>query len=201
LGGRLRDKGLWPPDGYAGGLREFIESKGADELVILRDRNSPAYVAVATVANRTVVEQWIENRSQATTVVPDLDALPRPLLLAFCVHIETNQTVYVRRIPPIRFEVVPPAEIDQDFVVVDERYRRPGLRLTDVSDLSVSDRLDLQRRIATWSKDKNVPIEFFYKAAGRKPSTALERLLAAQPSGLAEKIMIPADIALLLSRQ
>jgi hypothetical protein len=87
-------------------------------------------------------------------------------------------------------------------VEVDERYRRPGLKVLNLPELSASDRLDIQTKVAAWSRDKNIPIEDFYRStAAKKHANALERLLAAQPPGLAGKIVIPGDIALLLSRQ
>ena len=205
LGYRLRNENLWPgkeADGKTQTLRQFIESAHDPDLCIVRDRNSPAYVAVTTAAAKPIVEKWIERRGQTTSTIPDLEALPRSVLVAFCVQVESGQHVFLRRSPPFKYEICSPGEADlEQCVEVDDRYRRPGLKVSSLTDLSASDRLDLQTKIAAWSRDKNIPVEDFYRAAARKHANALERLLAAQPPGLAEKIVIPGDIALLLIRQ
>jgi hypothetical protein len=182
-------------------LRQVIEAANDPDLCIVRDRNSPSYVAVTTAAAKPIVEQWIERRGKTTTTVPDLEALPRSVLLAFCVRAEAGQRVFLRRSYPFKYEIASPGEADLvQCVEVDDRYRRPGLKISSLTELSASDRLDIQTRIAAWSKDKNMPIENFYAADASKQPNALERLLAAQRPGLADKIVIPGDIALLLSR-
>jgi|SRR5665213_208616 len=202
LGSRLRKADLWPSGGIDGKpLRQYIDSAGDPDLVIVRDKSSPAYVAVATAATSEIVEQWIARRVHAATVIPNLDELPRAVILAFCVEADRDQSVYLSRFPPFRYETSKPEYVDpQQSVQVEEKYRRPGLKISNLNELSATDRLDLQTRIASWSRDKNIPIETFYKPAPKKGANALERLLAAQPSGMAGKIVIPGDIALLLSR-
>jgi hypothetical protein len=205
LGSRLVKQKLWPlreTGGKTQNLRQYIEAAHDPDLCIVRDQNSPAYVAVTTALAKPIVETWIERRGQTTTTIPDLDALPRSVLFAFCVQAESGQRVFLQRSHPFKYETCSPEDANlEQCVEVDDRYRRPGLRVSSLTDLSASDRLDLQTRIAAWSRDKVIPLEVFYHAAARRPSNALERLLAAQPSGLAEKIVIPGDIALLLSRQ
>jgi len=87
FGARLRKIGLWPGGEAGRTLRQVIEAAHDPELCIVRDRNSPAYVAVTTAAAKPIVERWIERRGQATAVVPDLEALPRSVLVAFCVRV------------------------------------------------------------------------------------------------------------------
>lgn len=203
LGHIMRRQNLWPS---AEGddktpLRQVIEAAHDPNLLIVRDKNSPAYVAVATGATKNIVEQFIERRSRARASIPDLDALPRSVLLAFCVRQEDGKPIFLRKTPPFKYETDVPAGEDGDqFLLVQERYRRPGLKIVDVSELSASDRLDLQTKIAAWSRDNGVPLEIFYRYKGKKHANALERLLAAQPPGVAERIMIPGDIALILSQ-
>jgi hypothetical protein len=203
LGHDLRELNLWPAKGQNGkSLREYIEAANDPDLLIVRDKNSPAYVAVTTAATKQIVEAWIERRSQATAAIPDIDALPRSVLLAFCVQTESGQHVFLRKTAPFKYGVTSPENADREQdIEVEDRYRRPGLKLSTLSEMSASDRLDLQTRIAAWSRDKNTPIDLFYKPASKKRANALERLLAAQPPGVASKIVIPGDIALLLSRQ
>ena len=201
LGGILKHEGIWAAEQAEGRkLRQVIEAAQDPDLLIVRDQNSPAYVAVTTAATKELVLQHIQRRGQTRTNIPDLEALPRAVLLAFCVRQDANKPVFLRRLPPFRYEVGEPSGEDREtFVLIDERYRRPGLKLINIADLSASDRLDLQAKIATWSRDKDIDIAEFYKPTMKKRTNALERLLAAQPAGLAEKIMIPADIALILS--
>jgi hypothetical protein len=166
----------------------------------MRDQNSPAYVAVATSAHKHAVEAWIARRRQTTAEIPNLEALPRSVLLAFCVPHVAGKSVFLSKYPPFKYEISSRDEVDLDrYIEIDERYQRPGLNIS--AELSASDRLDLQTKIATWSKDKNMPIETFYVHSSKIQHNALERLIAAQPTGVAERMVIPGDIALLLSRQ
>jgi len=200
LGTILRKRGLWTQvEGKK--LRQLIEEAQDANLLIVRDKNSPAYVAVATEATKNIVEQLIERRAHATATIPNLDALPRSVLLAFCARQESGKPVFLHKTPPFKYQTSIPPNLDADqFWVIDERYRRPGLKIVEVNGLSASDRLDLQTRIAAWSRDNSVRLEDFYKIKEKKRGNALERLLAVQPHGVAEKIVIPGDIALILSQ-
>lgn len=203
LGVQLHKQRLWDNSESGGrSLRQIIEAARDSDLVILRDRRVPSYIAIASQAYKQSVEQWIERRNQAVTEVPDLDALPRAVILAFCVQVNSMTCVYLRRVPPFRYLTELPEGSEQElFIPVDERYRRPGLKISEMADLSASDRLDLQVRIASWSRDKNIPIDTFYRQSAKKRLSPLERLIAAQPPGVAERMVIPGDIALLLSQQ
>jgi hypothetical protein len=181
-------------------LLQYIEGTRDPDLLIVRDKKSPAYVAVATATAKSLVEEWIDRRKQAASTATDLDDLPRSVLIAFCVPTQPNDLVFVRRSPPFKYEIkARGAESDPDLIEIEDRYRRPGLKIWNPSDLNAGDRLDLQTKIASWIRDKNVPIGKF-SVAIKKSTNALERLIAAQRDGIAEKIMIPGDIALLLVR-
>jgi len=200
LGLVLRQRGLWPSAESAGkALRQAIEEAQDPNLLIVRDKNSPAYIAVATEATKDIVEQFMARRSRRSSSIPNLDALPRSVLLAFCVRSEGGEPVFVSKTPPFKYRLGTPDESDRDqFLLVDERYRRPGLKITELSELRATDRLDLQARIASWSRDNDVSLEDFYITKERKHTNALERLLAVQPREVAQKIVIPGDIALIL---
>jgi hypothetical protein len=202
LGATLRKRALWHDVAENGkSLRQIIEEANDPDLVIVRDKNSPSYIAVATANTKSVVEQRIELRNQSSFVVPKLDALPRAVLFAFCVRQEEGKAVFLRTTPPFRYMVGNLDENDSgQFVKIDERYRRPGLDVQNLENLTATDWLDLQTKIAGWTRDNGVLIESFYKGAEKKHANALERFLAAQTKGVAEKIMLPADIALLLSQ-
>ena len=123
------------------------------------------------------------------------------MLIAFCVRQESGKAVYISKVRPFMYRIGEPnAEERDQFFLIEERYRRPGLKMTELSELSATDRLDLQTRIATWSRDNNVQLESFYSSSQKKTTNALERLISAQPRSIADKIVIPGDIALLLSR-
>src|SRR5664279_652250 len=105
LGQTLQKQTLWTSTATEGKtLRQVIEEARDPDLLIVRDKNSPAYVAVTTEACKKIVEQFIERRSQASATIPDLDALPRSVLLAFCVRQESGKEVFLRKLPPFRYE-------------------------------------------------------------------------------------------------
>ena len=140
LGQTLQKQTLWTSTATEGKtLRQVIEEARDPDLLIVRDKNSPAYVAVTTEACKKIVEQFIERRSQASATIPDLDALPRSVLLAFCVRQESGKEVFLRKLSPFRYETDAPAADDRDqFLLVEERYRRPGLKIGDPSQLAAS---------------------------------------------------------------
>jgi hypothetical protein len=181
-------------------LREVIQEAADPDLIIARDDTSPAYVAVTTAASREIVEGYIRRRNQAKSVIPDLSSLPRSVVLAFCVRQENGKSVFLHKSFPFKYEIADPTADRDQFILIDDRYRRPGLKIGDASELSPADRLDLQTKIAAWARDNGVKLEDFYATQENKPTNALERLIAAQPRGLAERIMIPADIALILTK-
>jgi hypothetical protein len=156
---------------------------------------------------RADVEAQIAERFSEKDAAPvRLEEIVRPVLLAFCVDVQ-NQSVYIKRTRPFRYEVgsVPPYRAT-DYIVIEPEYRRPGLRIDHLHLLPVTDRKDLESRIQRWATVHGLQVEQFSKIdqddkelleGGR---TALDRLLAAQPPDVAQRIMIPADIAQILSR-
>jgi hypothetical protein len=203
LGERLRKQGQWSiEDQQRKKLRELIEEANDPDLVIVRDKASPAYIAVATATAKPMVEEFIAHRTHAPRSVPDVGMLPRPVLLAFCVRHEPGRQVFLRKLPPYRYSIGIPEDDDANqYWMIDERYRRPGLKIGDLKDLSTSDLVDLQTRIASWAIDTGFQIETLYQTDEKKPTSALQRLLEAQLPGIADRILIPADIALILSKQ
>lgn len=203
LGAILRKKELWPIPGAEGKtLKHVIGEANDPDLQIVRDQKFPAFIAVTTEAAKEVVEQSIERRHRRVSHIPDLEALPRSVVLAFCVKHDAGGKIFLSIKPPFKYCFEIPEEDDPSmYVPVDDKYRRPGLKFTNINELEVLDHTDLQSKIATWSLDKGISLELFYKAVSASPSNALERLIAAQQPGISEKLMIPSDIALFLSRQ
>jgi hypothetical protein len=72
--------------------------------------------------------------------------------------------------------------------------------------LPLSDRRDLENLIQKWAVVHGLEIEQFSRLEAEEREqaesgkTALDRLMAAQAPDIAQKLMIPADIALILSK-
>lgn len=206
LGSRVEKEQLWPDDRGQRSLKQLIEACEPD-LQIVFDRRSPAYVAVVTPDVRGDVEGQINDRlGEKDKIAVRLEDLARPVLLAFCVNVQ-SQSVYIRRTKPFRYEVGSiPIEKATEYVIIEPEYRRPGLRIEHPHQLPLSDRRDLENLIQKWATVHGLEIEQFSrleqedKEAPETGKTALDRLLAAQPPGVADKLLIPADIAQILSR-
>jgi hypothetical protein len=207
LGTEIEKRDEWPTDRGQRNLKQLITETCTPDLQIVWDRRSPAYIAVVTPDVRADVEAQIADRLADKDAVPArLEEIVKPVLLAFCVNVQ-NQPVYVKRTRPFRYEVgnIPPDRAT-DYILVEPEYRRPGLRIDHPNLLSLSDRKDLESLIQRWAAVHGVQVEQFSRVyqdeketleAGR---TALDRLLAAQPPDVAQRVMIPADIAQILSR-
>ena len=207
LGSAIEKEQAWPSDRGQRSLKQLITDTCGPDLQVVFDKRSPAYVAVVTPDVRADVEAQIASRlGNKETVLVRLEDLARPVLLAFCVNVQ-NQPVYIRRIRPFRYEVGSiPVERATEYVVVEPEYRRPGLRIEHPHLLPLSDRRDLEGLIQKWAAAHGLEIEQFSrleqdeKEVPESGKTALDRLLAAQPSDVAQRLLIPADIAQILSR-
>ncbi len=207
LGAEIEKRDEWPTDRGQRNLKQLITETCAPDLQIVWDRRSPAYIAVVTPEVRADVEAQIANRFADKGVGPvRLEEIVKPVLLAFCVNVQ-NQPVYIKRTRPFRYEVgsIPPDRAT-DYILVEPEYRRPGLRVDHPHLLPLSDRKDLESLIQKWAAMHGVQVEQFSRIDQdeKEPSetgrTALDRLLAAQSPDVAQRMMIPADIAQILSR-
>ena len=207
LGAEIEKNDEWPVDRGQRNLKQLIMETCAPDLQIVRDRRSPAYIAVATPDNRSEVEAHIASRFADKDPTPvRLEEIVKPVLLAFCVN-APNQPVYIKRTKPFRYEVgdILPDRAS-DYILVDPEYRRPGLRIDQLHLLPANDRRDLESRIQKWAAVHGVQMEQFSRIDqdGKEPltvgRTALDRLLASQAPEVAQRMMIPADIAQILSR-
>lgn len=206
LGSRIEKEQLWPDDRGQQSLKQLIEAVKPD-LQIVFDKRSPAFVAVATPDSRDDVLQQIRARlGEKETTPVRLEDLARPILLAFCIGVQ-NQSIYIRRVRPFRYDVgTIPAGSESEYVVIEPEYRRPGLRIDNLNQITLSDRKDLENRIQKWATVHSLDIEQFSrlehddKEVSDAGKTALDRLLAAQPPDIAKRMMIPGDIAQFLSQ-
>jgi hypothetical protein len=207
LGSDLDKAGAWPSDRAQRSLKQLIKDCAGPELDIVWDKRSPAYVAVVTPDVREAVLEQIQNRLENNKpLAARLEDIARPVLLAFCIDAR-DQSVYVRRSRPFKYEIGNlPTDRASEFIHVEPEYRRPGLRIDHLQSLPVSDRRDLEGRILKWASVHGIQIEQFSrldqdeKEVCDTGKTALDRLLAAQPQDVAQRLMIPADIAQILSR-
>jgi GNAT superfamily N-acetyltransferase len=207
LGTDLDKADAWPSDRGQRSLKQLIKECAGPELEVVWDKRSPAYVAVVTPDVREAVLAQIEDRlGNHKPLAVRLEDIARPVLLAFCIDAR-DQPVYVRRSWPFKYEIGNlPTDRASEFIHVEPEYRRAGLRVDHLQSLPVSDRRDLEARILKWASVHGLQIEQFSrldqdeKDVGNTGKTALDRLLAAQPQDIAQRLMIPADIAQILSR-
>ena len=133
--------------------------------------------------------------------------LERTLHVRYCSRSVHNQTVYVRRSRPFRYEVgTLSPDRASEYIIVNPEYRRAGLRVDRLQLVPLSDRRDLEARIQEWAAAHGLQVEQFSrlhdgeKGTPEAGKTALDRLLAAQPQDVAQRLSIPADIAQILTR-
>ena len=175
-------------------------------LQIVRDPRSPAYIAVAPATEVFRVNETIARRAEKLETPIRLEDIARPVLLAFCATVPAGSAVYVSRSRPFRYTTIP-IEADRAFewILIEPQYRRPGLRIENLSSLNHEDRHDLATRIQNWCVAHDIRPEQFSRSPQNAPPaemapTALDRLLAAQKPEIIHAIVIPADIAQILSR-
>lgn len=207
LGLEIEALQVWPSDRGQRNLKQLITETCGPDLQIVWDRKSPAYIAVVTPDVRADVEAQIAKRfGDKGSVQVRLEDIAWPVLLAFCINVQ-NEAVYIRRTHPFRYEVgTVAADRAADYILVEPEFRRPGLRIDHPHQLPLSERRNLEGLIQRWAAVHGVEIDQFSKLRQEEKEesesgkTALDRLLAAQPLDLAQRIMIPADIAQILSR-
>lgn len=207
LGAEIEKLDAWPSDRSGRSLKQLIQECAGTDLQIVWDKRSPAYIAVVTPDVRSDVETQIAARQGNCDVAPvRLEDIARPVLLAFCVDVH-NEPVYVRRRRPFRYEIgALSTDRASEYIIVEPEYRRAGLRVERLHLLALSDRRDLEGCIQKWAAVHNLQIEQFSRLdhedqeAPETGRTALDRLLAAQPEDVAQRILIPADIAQMLAR-
>lgn len=206
LGLKVDREDLWPVDRGQRNLKRLILETCSPDLDVVWDKRSPAYIAVVTRDVREKVVRYIEQRFANDAPPIRLEDIAQPILLGFCIDVG-DKPVYVRRTRPFRYEVGPIApDRISDYVLVEPEYRKPGLRLDRPQQLPPDDRRDLENRIQKWATVHGLAIEQFSrwreeeKPVSSPEKNALDRLISAQPADVAQRLMIPADIAQILSK-
>jgi hypothetical protein len=197
LGLELRKDGLWPSDASEN-LRSFVEHASDPELQILRNPNLSAKIAITDSKHKISVQAAL---NQAVGQRVGIGNLPRPIVLAFCTKSAPGQPIFVRREPPNNFQSQLPAPEEMDlFWTIPPSLRLPSIDFVSFSQLSPEDRSLLRMNIQTWAAEQKVPVAFSPAPRKIEGSSALKRLVEAQAEPLRRSLVIPADIALLLSK-
>lgn len=206
VGQALRNQLLWPIEGEKKSLKAWLETLKPD-LSVLQDETRPARVAIVTPAKKEAVAQTLLGLRHSELVA----TLARPVLIAFCVRDDENSPVYLTKRPPFRYTLAKPDDAGQYHVIPPE-FRLPGLKLGAPAKMPASDVAKLGEKVQRWADANGVALTTLTKATAEATvaapeevavgtMSALDRLIAAQRQDLRDHLVIPADIAALLSRQ
>jgi len=215
FGKALRVEGVWPRENETRSLRAVIESM-RPEVDVIRDETALAYAIVVAKGYEHIAHNAISMRKNDSF----LQNLPKSVLLAFLAKTTQAEDVYLQTKPPFKYDISDEFS-DSGSALVDKSFRIEAEYIDTVYDLPVDKRELLANNIREWASKHNLSLDIFYRRRGilasiiettRRPTSinqpppapekknALERLQAAQPPGIAERMVIPLDIALLLSR-
>ena len=203
LGAQLSSEGFWPIPGDDRKLLEVID--GFPEIVVARDG---AYAAVADTANADFIHSALEKRKSTRR----LRKLPKSLLVAFTARIEDSEVILVQPNPPFKYKVKVAAEGfdgSEDWAELPESERVPGLIIYDLEKLNIEQLDSLYEKIVTWAisigvkEDElrySLPVQENFPKKGKSPGkeSALDRFIECQDREILDRIVIPADVALLL---
>jgi hypothetical protein len=176
-----------------GSLKQAIKAAGEERLRLVGDTPGSEVVAPANVA--TQVGQRLEQSTAAhKTGATSFDCLPGSVRLAFVTKTEAGENVAIETTRPFRFsKVTDPALIAPSQRIIAEQYRRPGMVPRNAT---IQDRAALWGLFLAWAEAAGVDPKTFQMT----DTTALARLIAAQPRDIISRIVIPADIAQLLMK-
>lgn len=206
IGSALRASGEWPPEGEARSLAEIIAQDHPD-LAVERDPTARAFAVVVPKGREDLALAAIQQRQDANLV----RHLPKSLLLAFCVEAPPGEKVWFKNSVPYRYIIGESS--DEAALLVDDEFRTPGLFVDAPQTLPKEEAADLGRRIRGWAERVGINADELMRrdrSDGRQQSvdpvrqdgrSALERLFAAQPADLRDRMVIPVDIAVYLSRK
>ena len=205
VGALLSKVDKWPlADDDTRTLTQIVE--GTPGVMLIRDPSATSFIAVVLNGDEHLAEAAIAQRKTRYF----LRGLPRALILAFCLEVAPGQDMYLRLEPSVSYQAGPDAG-EEGFILVDEDLRLPGLPVDDMAALGGEDVAALETNIRTWCDRHGIVAETLGKKRTRSPSapvvpvekrtsSALERLYAAQSHELADRLIVPIDIALMLSR-
>lgn len=178
-----------------GSLKAAVRAAGEDRLrfvdtTVGREAVAPAAIAAGL---QLQIQEATASQHQAANF---FDSLPISVQIAFCVRTESGEHVAIDTIRPFRFaKVTAPDLIRPTQRVIPDTFRRPGLLLRTAS---ARDREMLWRLFLAWAESANIDPTAFRQG---ETSTALTRLIAAQPADIIPRLVIPADIAQILLKR
>lgn len=178
--------------GVFGSLKSAISAAGENRIRFIDKtvgREAIAPPAIAEGLQNQIREDTVAQRESVSL----FDSLPLSVRLAFCVRTEGDELVALDTSRPFRYtKVTAPELLRSTQRIIASHYRRPGLALATAS---MGEREALWRSFLTWSEEAGVDPSTFRQ---RDATTALSRLIAAQPADVIPRLIIPGDIAAIL---
>lgn len=175
-----------------GSLKAAVRAAGEDQIRFVDTTVGREAVAPPGIAADLQLQIQEDNASQRQAA-NYFDCLPAPVRIAFCVRTEVGEQVALDIVRPFRFaKVTAPELIRPTQRIIPDAFRRPGLQLRSAS---VPEREMLWRLFSAWAEDAGVDPAIFRQG---EATTALARLIAAQPADIVSRLVIPADIAQIL---
>ena len=152
-------------------------------------REAIAPPAIADALHLKMQEDTATQRRAASL----FDALPLSVRLVFCVRLDEGELMALDTARPFRYsKITAPDLMRSTQRLVPARYRHPGV---SPSQASLDEREALWRSFVAWAEEAGVDPGIFQQ---RDATTALARLIAAQPADLIPRLIIPGDIAAIL---
>ena len=204
LGNLLRAAGVELPSGMR--LRDVIEHHCLDHLKLLQHPDLPL-VWVAVPADR---DEPTDLPVPPSRRLPDehsfLAEIHHNFLVAFCKTIDVGQNVYVRPRAPVRF-FVSDGNPPPGYIEVPASLRLPGVIVSNLRAMPEDERTALASRVRRFMEQHEITETAIAKRSALEEApraevrrSALERLVMAQTESVRRQLVIPAEIAVLLSR-
>jgi hypothetical protein len=212
FGKSLRVEGLWPVESETRSLREVIESQ-RPEVDVIRDPTALAFAVVVTKGKESIAHEIIKARHDNALLIN----LPRSVILAFVARKPDGLNMFLQTKNPFKY-LISVSPDGEDYVLVDEEFRIRTVYFEKLSELPKEQADQLSDNIRKWAARHSISLDTFYSKdvrTERPPSnrfvgqashqpintrSALERLRAAQPPDIRDRIVVPIDIALKLSQ-
>ena len=186
-----------------GGMSLAEAIAGIPEMALVRHSDIPQRIAVATVVNKTRIQDGLEKRTPpVATMSFDPKRLQRAIVYAFQQDPGEEEEVYISARPPLRFQVIrkltDPDE--HNLLLIPKDLISPNNPPERLENLSPEKRITIVSNMKTWLKDINIPLQnfYFYGTSGDAGNLLL-RLIDAQPPDIRARLLIPADVILKLS--
>ena len=203
VGARLGNEGKWP---LADDPRTLIEvAEKVNGITLVRDPDALSFIALVPIGQEELAHNAIANRKSRQF----LRGLQRAVLFAFCLAVEDGQIVSLKLQPAPGYHVG--SEVKSGYVLVDADLRMSGQSFENLDQLDASIVSALESKIRAWCERHSLtPESLVYRTRStpqylpmvpqKSGSSALERLYQAQVPEVASRLIIPIDIALILSR-